>query len=99
MLSGQVFDHQFVHVFNLLRKCTSAVQIFVRHRVNANREEYLHGSVSVSCLKLCKASFKAMIAVFVSTALCKHERKEGKMNTLNTRVVSSLVHKRTTQCF
>ena len=36
--------------FNLLRKCTSAGQIFVRYRVNANRDEYLYGSVSDSCL-------------------------------------------------
>ena len=74
-LSGTVFDHQSVQVFNLLRNCKSSGQIFVRYRVNANQDGYLHGSVSVSCLKLCNTSFKAMIAVFVSTALCKYKRK------------------------
>ena len=82
-LSGHVFDHQFVQVFNLLRKCTSAGQIFVRYLVNAIRDEYLHGSISESCLKLSNASFKAMIAIFMSTALCKYKRKREIMNPLN----------------
>ena len=41
-LSGQFFVHQSVQVFNLLRKCSSAEQIFVCYRVNPNRDECLH---------------------------------------------------------
>ena len=44
-LSVKVLDHQSVQVFNLLQKCTSGGQIFVRYRVNSNWYEYLHGSV------------------------------------------------------
>lgn len=51
-LSGQALDHQFVQVFNLLRKSTSVRQTFLRYRVNANQDEYLYGSVSDSGLKL-----------------------------------------------
>ena len=56
-LSGRVLDHQSVQVFNLLRKCTSAGQKFVRFRVHSNWDEYLHGSVSDSCFKLCIRHF------------------------------------------
>ena len=51
-LSGQVFDHLSVQVYNLPRKRTSAGQIFVLYRVNANRNKYLYGFVPVFCLKL-----------------------------------------------
>ena len=61
-LSGQVFEHLSVQVFNLPRKRTSAGQIFVRYRVNANRNKYLYEFVLVSCLKatLANMSFKAI---------------------------------------
>ena len=45
-ISGQVFDHLSVQVFNLLRNRTSAGQMFVRYRVNANRNKYLYGFVN-----------------------------------------------------
>ena len=51
-LSGYVLDRQSVQVFNLLRNCSGTGQIFVRYRVNSNRDEYLHGYVTDSCLKL-----------------------------------------------
>ena len=56
-LIGQVLNDQSVQVFNLPRKYTGAGQIFVGYRVNSNRNEYLHGSVSDSCSKLYDKSF------------------------------------------
>ena len=39
-LSGQVSDHQSVQVFNLLRKCTSAGQVFVPCKRGAHADKY-----------------------------------------------------------
>ena len=47
-LSEQVFDQLSVQVFDLLRKHTSAGQIFNRYRVNAHPKKFLHRFVPVS---------------------------------------------------
>ena len=69
----------FFKNFNLLRKCTSAGQIFSRYRVNSNRNEYLHGSVSDSCLKLCNTT------ILSSAMLTGHDIGQTDTDFFKTR--------------
>ena len=73
-LSAQVWDRKSLHVFNLLRKCTSTGQILVMYRGNVTRDEYLRGSICFRFLfkAVRNTSFKAMRVIFVGTAMCNN---------------------------